>query len=80
MSVMLDLSCSGCEAKARVGPLRRRTESVFFGSALCRIVTDDPENLTPEGWVMFDPYTYCCYCPACWTAITVGPEANPDDT
>lgn len=68
MSVMLDLQCGGCAATARVGPLRRRAESVFGGD-LCRMVTDDPERFTPAGWVLWDPYTYCTYCPACWAEI-----------
>lgn len=69
MTVNLDLSCGGCDATARVGPLRRRAETIF-GGGLCRIVTDDPEDLTPEGWVMFDPWTYCTYCPTCWAEIS----------
>lgn len=71
MSVKLLLSCGGCDTTATVGPLRRRAESVFGGS-LCAVVTDEPEDLAPEGWVMFDPYTYCTYCSTCWAEIEGG--------
>jgi hypothetical protein len=68
MSVRLLLSCGGCDATAEVGPLRRRYVSVFGGN-LCRVTTDDPEALAPDGWVMWDPYTHCTYCPECWASI-----------
>ena len=74
MSVMLDLQCNGCDAATRVGPLRRRAVSVF-GGGLCVIKTDDPEDLAPEGWVMFDPWTYLVYCPTCWAVI----ESSDDE-
>jgi hypothetical protein len=48
------LFCGGCDATATVGPLRR---------------TDTIESLTPEGWVMFDPWTEATYCSACFAEI-----------
>lgn len=34
----------------------------------------DPEAVTPEGWVMFDPWTQATYCPPCWAAILAAVE------
>lgn len=28
-----------------------------------------PQDVAPEGWIAFDPYTGCCYCPKCWAEI-----------
>lgn len=72
MPVTLKLSCGGCFTKVEVGPLRARHESLFGGN-LCARVVDKPESLTPEGWVMFDPYTHCTYCPKCWAEIDTEP-------
>ncbi len=36
------------------------------------VALNDPQDLCPEGWIAFDPYTYCCYCPACWEKIVDG--------
>lgn len=60
MSVRLLLFCGGCDATATVGPLRR---------------TDSIESLTPEGWVMFDPWTEATYCSVCFAGI-VGDEGE----
>jgi hypothetical protein len=78
MSVMIELSCSGCmDATIRVGPLRKRFHGTRgewgWGSAS----VDSIEDLTPEGWVMFDPYTYCTYCPSCWAGIQGDVEKEP---
>ena len=71
MSVRLLLECSGCDAKAEgTGRLRRKFVS-FSGRdhGFGYWVVQDPEELTPEGWVMFDPYTNATYCPTCWAEI-----------
>ncbi len=74
MSVMLDLSCNGCEATARVGPLRMRFHGTRGDRGFGRTSVDDPETLAPDGWVLFDPYTYMTYCGPCWTSITARQE------
>ena len=81
MSVMLLLECSGCyDATATVGPLRKRFVS-FSGKSygVGTFQLDDPEPLTPDGWVMFDPYTQCTYCPDCWTCIVEHPSGCGED-
>jgi hypothetical protein len=27
------------------------------------------DDVVPDGWVAYDPYTYCTYCPKCWEGI-----------
>ena len=69
MSVMLTLICGGCDETASVGPLRRRFNGSQGDHGWGFWKTDLPESLTPEGWVMFDPWTQQTYCPACWAGI-----------
>lgn len=80
MPVTLKLSCGGCDATAdATGPLRKRFVS-FSGQdhGFGTIQLDgDPEDLAPEGWVMFDPYTFCTYCPDCWASI-LAPNTTDD--
>lgn len=75
MGVQLKLSCGGCDATAAgTGALRKRFRSLNgkgYGFGSWQL--DNPEDLTPEGWVMFDPYTMCTYCPKCWQSI-ITPE------
>ena len=72
MTVNVQFSCGGCDAKAEgTAPLRR--QFVSFSGRSYGFGTVQPVNtiddVTPEGWVAYDPYTYCCYCPACWAEI-----------
>jgi len=30
---------------------------------------DKAEDVCPEGWIAFDPYTRGTYCPECWAEI-----------
>lgn len=78
MTTRLILECGGCFAKAEgTGPLRREFRSFSgrshgFGTYCIRPV----EELTPPGWIMFDPWTGCTYCPTCWAEIRR--EVDPD--
>lgn len=27
------------------------------------------QDVAPEGWIAFDPYTQATYCPECWAGI-----------
>lgn len=72
MSVMVTFECGDCDRAVTV-----RAESRFvsltgrdhgFGSR----VPDSIPSLAPEGWVAFDPFTGCCYCPECWDHISGG--------
>ena len=65
MSVKVIFECSGCEAKIEgTAPLRARFESMYGGN-LCRIIKPTAEDVVPEGWVAYDPYTLATYCPEC---------------
>ncbi len=71
MTVTVHFSCDGCEAAA-VGTrcLTRRFESINGkGYGFGRYATDAPQDVAPAGWIAFDPYTGCCYCPKCWAEI-----------
>lgn len=73
MTVTLELRCGGCDERATVGPLRKRFHGTRgdWGLGVPRV--DPVEDLAPDGWVMFDPYTYCTYCPTCWASIVAEP-------
>ena len=65
--------CGGCDAKAE-GWLKREFVSISgrswgFGSYR----ETKAQEAAPEGWVAFDPYTGCTYCPECWESIENGP-------
>lgn len=72
MPVTLTFSCGGCDATAEgTRPLRSEFRSLSgqthgLGS---QVLIDRPGDLAPEGWIGWDPYTGCCYCPACWARI-----------
>jgi hypothetical protein len=81
VDVVYRFTCGGCDAKyvSKSEIVNRRFESVSgrtygFG----RYVTEIPEPKPPAGWVAFDPYTGCCYCPECWAEI-IKPEEAPDE-
>ena len=70
MSVRLLLSCGGCRATITTDRLRKRFVSFSgrsYGFGTYQL--DDPEALTPDGWMMFDPYTQLTYCPECWAGL-----------
>lgn len=72
VSVTVQFSCGGCDAKAEgTHPLRKEFVSVSgrsYGIGLLQWACG-VENVVPEGWVAFDPYTGCTYCPKCWAEI-----------
>ena len=68
-------SCGGCDAEAvGTSPLRRKFVSITGRSH--GIGSYQPantiEDVTPEGWIAYDPYTQWTYCPKCWTEIKEG--------
>jgi hypothetical protein len=77
VTVTITYSCGGCSAKATAPEQVIRSEFVSLSG-------HKVASLAPEGWVPFDPYTGCCYCPACWTAIETGignrPTCTPNST
>ena len=72
MPVEVIFRCDGCPKEEKgTGPLRREFRSVSGRSWGIGGPVDANriEDVTPEGWIAFDPYTYCTYCPECWKGI-----------
>ena len=81
MPVSVIFECSGCwEKKTNPVILGRRFES-FNGKGYGwgRYVYDTARDVVPEGWVAYDPYTGCCYCPECWQLIEETFAHNEDE-
>lgn len=75
MTVKILLECGGCDAKAP-GTDWLKGRFISLSGQDHGIGGMDYEHLLnslfaacPEGWTMFDPYTYCTYCPACMEKI-----------
>lgn len=77
MTVTVQFECGGCFAKASGTKWLEREFHSFSGKGrgfgVHRYTT--PQDVAPEGWVAFDPYTGCCYCPECWASIEAGEES-----
>lgn len=80
MSVTVKFSCNGCDATADgTRPLCKEFVS-FSGRSHgwgTHRITVGVEDVLPDGWVAFDPYTHCCYCPKCWAGI-VGDDTTDE--
>jgi hypothetical protein len=83
VSVTVTFACGGCEATATAPEQAVRREFVSLsgrdhgvgGYVVTPILI---ESAAPEGWVAFDPFTQCTYCPVCWAAITDAQVAPAD--
>lgn len=68
MSVHVEFRCGGCDAvSAGTEPLRVEFRS-FSGRSYGvgkAVASNTVEDVCPEGWIAYDPYTYCTYCPTC---------------
>lgn len=75
MSVKVTFECDGCFAEAgEPVSVKRRFES-FSGRGHGFGVEEKVSDLAPDGWIAFDPFTSCTYCPDCWASITNGTAA-----
>ena len=76
MPVTVHFSCGGCDAEAEGTTFLQRSFRGTNGSWGWGSVVDinTVESVAPEGWIAFDPYTQCCYCPECWKSIEDGIE------
>ena len=80
MTVTVKFSCGGCDAVAEgTDWLRREFRSISGRSyGLGHVVpANTVEDVTPDGWIAFDSYTYATYCPKCWSEIEQGVEDAP---
>ena len=74
MSVTVRFECGGCFAKTE-GTKWIGSEFISLtgrGYGFGHWKRDTVESVAPDGWVAFDPYTQCCYCPKCWEEIESG--------
>lgn len=80
MPVTVKFKCSGCFIETEgTHFLKRQFRS--FNETPWGVGTyhyDSPQDVAPEGWIAFDPYTGCCYCPKCWAEIEAyTPDQEP---
>ena len=78
MTIDITYKCGGCCAEAEVRGVRQTTTQVSALMAL--ISTPTLRTSAPKGWVAFDPYTGCTYCPDCWTEIEKPTAPAPSST
>ena len=82
MKVTLHFSCMGCFATEEVkGELKREFRSFSgrgYGFGTHHLVWPNLDEVTPDGWVAFDPYTSVTYCPTCWASIENDEDPNSD--
>lgn len=67
-------SCGGCSKVESVdgGMVNNKFHSISgqdWGFGRYETAMPDVVALAPEGWIAFDPWTQCTYCPACWADI-----------
>jgi hypothetical protein len=74
--IRLTFECGGCDAKETV-PCPPSYFTSFSGGSSGLGLRHYPriEEQAPPGWVAYDPYTFCQYCPTCWAEIEDGVEA-----
>ena len=77
MSVSIVLNCDGCEASTQGGSMYRHLGPRVGHSLYLRPTLEAAfEAAVPDGWVAYDPWTYCTYCPDCWESIVVDTAAG----
>lgn len=73
--------CGGCGAEAKgTEPIRNVFHSLSgkgygFGTHKQMSV----ESVTPDGWIAFDPWTQCTYCPECWDSLKNNMNSSQDE-
>ena len=72
MGIKITFECGGCDAAEVV-----RVSMVIVAEVPSGTYYRQPkiEDATPKGWVAFDPFTHCCYCPTCWADIMAPKES-----
>lgn len=78
MGVTITYSCGGWRAARWIATAPQICEGGFVTKRAPSI-----PDLAPEGWMVYDPYTGCTYCPTCWDSIENDldePTAQPGDT
>lgn len=79
MPVKVVFECGGCAARVETFANAKFVGFTGRSHGFGTVVEDKISNIAPKGWVAFDPYTYCCYCPECWSGIVAAIEEGPAD-
>lgn len=84
MSISVMFECNGCFKREAGTDRIRKTFRSFSGRSwgfgpAGGVYLKTIEDVAPEGWVAYDPYTYCTYCPECWDKVVNG-EGDEDVT
>lgn len=74
ITVTIQYACGGCRRAETInaGLIQREFVSLNgkgYGFGKWVTPTVDFEAHAPDGWLAFDPYTQCTYCPDCWDSI-----------
>ena len=74
--ITVNFECGGCFAKEEGTTWLKRSFASVTGKThgFGTYKYDTPQDVAPEGWIAFDPYTGCCYCPDCWAEIEAPEE------
>jgi len=79
MGLRLIYECGGCDATAEAHMERHFDSFNGKGYGFGKWREDRPQDVAPDGWIAYDPWTSCTYCPACWAEITKLPEITHAD-
>lgn len=82
MGVRVIFECGGCDAVAQSADRLKREFRSITGRSYGiggPIEANTVEDITPAGWVAFDPYTYCTYCPKCAQEIWPDDDQKDDE-
>lgn len=76
MPVSVTFECGGCFRKEPGTGFVRNNFRSFSGRSHGFGVYKEMSvtEVAPDGWVVFDPYTQCTYCPDCWASIERGTD------
>lgn len=79
VKVHFTFACDGCHKSVETDAVRldsrfRSFSGRDYGFGFWVNDKPDAEQFTPEGWMAFDPYTRCCYCPDCVAEIWPDPS------
>ena len=71
MGIKTWFHCDGCDEVEQGKDLERNFKRVGHDEHGNWGVTYDTTavDATPDGWIAFDPYTKCTYCPTCWAEL-----------
>ncbi len=69
--INIEFACGGCDRKETITNAICKTFTSITGKShgFGSYTTTKIEDICPDGWIAFDPYTQCTYCPDCWKEI-----------